>query len=160
MSPSRASRRRGSGTIGTSLSTADGIRASRPLPSAFLTTFDHLPGETHVAGGTGALRIVGHYRLSKARRLAEAHVPGNYCLINPLREEPSRFGQNLLRQVEAIVEHRQQHSLDLEPGIERLLHQPDRAQQMTQSLERVVLALHRYEDGPRGREGVDGQESE
>src|SRR5882672_4800411 len=159
MSPSRTSWWRGSGTIETSLSTADGIKASRPLPSAFLTTLDHLPGETHVAGGTRAIWVVGHYRLAEARCLAEAHVPRNDCLINTLREEPSRLRQNLLRQVEPIVEHREQHALDLEPGIERLLDQPDRAQQMTQPLERVVLALHRNEDGPRGGEGVDGQES-
>ena len=44
MSPSRTFLGRGSGTIDTSLLTADGIKASRPLPSAFLTTFDHLPG--------------------------------------------------------------------------------------------------------------------
>src|SRR5262245_1929030 len=148
------------GAIGTSRSTAVGIRASSPRPNAFLTTLDHLPRQIDVARRSGASRIVDDHRLPEAWRFAEPHVARDHGSIDPLRKKAPRLLEHLLREIEAIVVHRQKNALDLERWIETLLHEPDRAEELRQSLEGVVLALHRDENRLGTREGVHREKAE
>src|SRR6185503_1115533 len=100
------------GAIGTSRSTAVGIRASSPRPNAFLTTFDHLPRHIDVARRSGAYRTVDDHRLPEARRFAQPYVARDHGSIDPLRKEATRILEALLREVEAIVIHGQENALD------------------------------------------------
>src|SRR5262245_37611361 len=103
-----------SGRIGTSVSTAAGMRASRPRPSARLTTFDYLPRQVHVARRSGAVGVIDDHGLPEARRLAQANIARNDRPVDPFGEEAARLVEHLLRQVEPVVIHGEEHTFDLE----------------------------------------------
>src|SRR4051812_46180699 len=59
-----------------------GMRASSPRPSACLGMLQHLPGQFAIALRPGAIGIIENDRLSKRRRLAQAHVPRNDAAVH------------------------------------------------------------------------------
>src|SRR5882762_9641908 len=102
------------------------IRASSPRPSTFFGTFDDLPSERPVAIRPGTLWIIEHDRLSERRCFAELYVPRNDAPVDAIGEEASGLVRHLLRQIEASVEHREQHALDSQLRVEALLNSTDR----------------------------------
>ena len=106
------------------------------------------------------MRVIEHDGLAEGRRLAETNVAGNYRLINPVRENPPDLRRHLLGEVHSCVEHREQHSLDPEPGIEVILDQAYRADHLRHALKREVLALERDQHRIGRGERVDRQQSE
>src|SRR5712692_9949201 len=100
--------------------TGSGMRLLSPLPSAclFMAT-DHLAGKVQVRIGSSGTDVVEHDRLAEAGRLPQPHVPRHDRPVDLLLEEGADVGDNLAGQVGPLVEHRQQDSLHLEPGIER-----------------------------------------
>src|SRR5690348_10274372 len=152
ISPWRGSTVRSSGATETSRSTAEGMSDASPRPNAFLAMVDHLVRKVHVADRSGAARIVDDHGLPEAGRLAQSNVSWNDGVVDALREVTPGLVHYLLREIEAIVVHRQENPLDLERGVEPLLHQSNRSQQVAQSLERVVLALDRDENRARRRQ--------
>ena len=77
-----------------------------------------------------------------------------------LLEEPAHVVRHLLAQVRPLVEHRQQHALDVERRVERGAHAAHRADEIGEALEREVLAVQRNQHGVGGDEGVERQEAE
>src|SRR6266480_3134541 len=102
---------------------APGMSASSPLPSAFLGMAHDLRGERTITFGSTALRIVEYDRLTEGRGLAQPHVSRNRRLVDPFGEELSRLIGHLLGQIEAGIEHREQHSLDSQALIQVVLDQ-------------------------------------
>jgi hypothetical protein len=73
---------------------------------------------------------------------------------------PPQLVLDLGRETRARVDHREQDPRDAERRIEPPLHEVDRAEQLREPLEGVVLGLHRDEDAVGGREGVHGERAE
>ena len=70
------------------------------------------------------------------------------------------FVRDLVRQVVARIEHREQHAVQQQAGIQGRAHALDRADQIRQAFERVVLGLHRYEHQVGGDQRIDRQDAE
>src|SRR5690606_26845032 len=68
--------------------------------------------------------------------------------------------RDLPREVEPLVEHRQQDTVYLQARIDVTLGQADRVQELGQPLQRVELALDRDQHGIRRRERVQRQQAE
>ena len=96
-----------------------------------------LDGWLKANAGGGRFRIEVRDPQDKSKYLVQ---PFHLGVEGPPR--PPRFLGNLVRKVQAAIEHRQQHTFDLEVRVEVLSHQLDGARQRRQSLERVVLALN------------------
>ena len=93
-----------------------------------------------------------------ARRLGEPNVPRYDSLKNLARKVALNFVADLEREACPAVEHREHDPLDPQPGIEPLSDQLDGLEQVREPLERVELALKRYQDAVGGDEGIDRQE--
>ena len=76
-----------------------------------------------------------------ARRLAEAHVPGNDGLVDALSEDAAHLLDDLPGEVRPFVEHRHQHAVDLERRVQRDTDALERVEELGDPLERQVLAL-------------------
>nr|BFF15790.1 hypothetical protein GCM10025699_70930 [Microbacterium flavescens] len=72
----------------------------------------------------------------------------------------AHIGHDLLREIGASVVHGQEDARHGQTGVEVLLDQLDVAQQLTQTLEGVILALDRDQDFSCSDEGIDRQEPE
>ena len=73
---------------------------------------------------------------------------------------PPHLVGDLAGQARPAIEHGQHDALDLEPGVQHPGHQPQRAVQLRQPLERVELALDRDDDRVRRGQAVDRQEAQ
>src|SRR5207253_768117 len=122
--------------------------------------FQNLPRQLPIPLGASAVWVVLDDRLSERRGLTEPHAARNDGLVDPVGKELARLVNDLLREVEAHVEHGEQHALDAQRWIEVILDQADRGDELCQPLERQVLALEWDDDGVRGGERVDGQQAE
>ena len=69
-------------------------------------------------------------------------------------------GGDLLAEIRALVEHRQQHAFDVERRIERGAHAPHRADEIGEPFEREVLAVQRNQHRVGGDERVERQQAE
>src|ERR1041384_434458 len=121
---------------------------------------EEFPRERHVIARAGGDRLVQEHRLAVARRFAEPDVARDEGLEELLAEVLPDLVDDLVRKPEAAVEHRHEHALDLESGVELLLHHRDRVQESSQSLEREVLALDGNEDRVGGYQRVEREEAE
>src|SRR2546425_5840493 len=151
---------RNSGATATSRFTAAGMSDASPRPNAFLAMIDYLARKVHVAHRSGTGGIVDDDRFAEARRFTQSNVSRDHGVIDALGEVASGLVHHLLREIQSIVVHRQEHALDLERGIESLLDESYRAEQVTESLQRVVLALDRNQHRPSGREGVHSEDAQ
>ena len=70
------------------------------------------------------------------------------------------LGHHLQAQVGAAVQHRQQHALDVQAGVQRLFHPLDGLHQAGHTLQRVILALDGDHHAIRGSEGIDRQQGQ
>src|SRR5258705_2073036 len=138
----------------------DGIRASSPRPSAFRCTFEYLPRQFSITFSASAMWVVENDRLSERWRLAELHVARNQRAVDPVREELSSLIRDLLGEIEACVEHRQEYALDAQSGVQVVLTQANRADELGEPLEGKVLALEWDQHRVRGGQGVDGEQAE
>ena len=75
-------------------------------------------------------------------------------------EVPAHLVGHLLGEVLARVDHGQHDALDAQPGVQRFADQADRALQIGQPLERVVLALQRHQHGVGGGQRVQRQQAQ
>src|SRR5690242_7764342 len=130
------------------------ISASSPRPSTFLVMAEDLLRQLTVAFRPGAVRIVEDDGLPERRRLAEAHVARDDRPVNPVGKELASLVRDLLGEAHARVVHREQHALDAEGGIQVVLDEPDRGDELREPLERQVLALERDDHRVGGRERV------
>src|SRR3712207_299846 len=101
------------------------MRAESPRPSPLLPTAQYLLGDCLIRLGAGTLGGVERDRQPEARCLAQPHVPGYYRLEYPLTEERTHFLGNLMGQVRARVEHRQEHPTYLQARVQLLSDHSD-----------------------------------
>src|SRR5205823_1272192 len=75
---------------------------------------------------------------------------------------PGEIGANVVHhlpgEVVAGVEHGEDDTVEDEVAVQGSAHQLDGPEQRAEPLERVVLALQRYEHALRGHQRVDGQQ--
>ena len=95
-----------------------------------------------------------------AGRLGNAHRARHGRAEDELAEVPTHLVRDVRREPGPAVDHRQDHAADREPRVQPRADELDRADQLRQPLERVVLGLHRDEHAVRGRQRVDGQRAE
>ena len=69
-------------------------------------------------------------------------------------------GRDLLAQIRALVEHREQHAFDVESGVERGADAAHRADEIGETFEREVLAVQRNQHGVGGDERVEREQAE
>ena len=100
------------------------------------------------------------HRHAVARRFAEPDVARDDGAKHLLLEELPHVGRDLLAQIRALVEHRQQHAFDVERGIERGADAAHRADEIGQPFEREVFAVQRNQHGIGGDERVEREQAE
>ena len=92
--------------------------------------------------------------------LAELHVALDDGIEHEFLEVALHLVVDLVGQAQTTVVHRQQEALDLEFGIELSLDDTYGVEQLGDTLQGEVLALHRDDDALRCRKGIDGDESQ
>src|SRR5215467_3652570 len=135
-------------------SSAPGVadsRAPSPRPRPRLFMSDHLTGQVEIRQRAARFELVQHDRLAMARSFAEPDVAWNDGLEDLSRKVALDLIADLQRKTRASIEHREHDPLDREPRIQALAHELHGLQKMRQALERVELALQRYEHTIRGR---------
>src|SRR5438477_1641871 len=80
---------------------------------------DDLFCQLHVAFGSSRLRVVKNRRLAVAWSFCQPNVPRNRRREQLLTEESLQFSRHLLRQIRAVVEHRQQNAFYFQRRIQR-----------------------------------------
>src|SRR5258706_7153245 len=98
-----------------------GRSAPSPLPSAFLFMGHQLLGEFEIGLGAPRAYVVEQYRLAEAGRLPEPDAARDHGPEHGVLEVTTDLVGDLLAQVGAVVDHRQQHALERERGVERAL---------------------------------------
>ena len=83
-------------------------------------------------------------------------VPGHAAQL--LAEVGVQLARDLLRQVGALVKHGEHHGLDLKFWVECLADAADGIEQLGNSFQRKVLALHGNEDGIGSYERVQSEQ--
>ena len=95
-----------------------------------------------------------------ARRLGKAHIARNNRRIHLAGEVALDLLGDLHGEVGAPIEHRQQHTLQLQPRVHAAAHDAHGVHQIGKALERVILALHGHEQGVRRAQRVERQQLE
>ena len=95
-----------------------------------------------------------------ARRLGQAYRAGHDRLEDELAEVLAHLRRDVGGESRAAVDHREQHAAEHEARVEPAADEVDRARQLGEPLERVVLGLHRDEHAVGRRERVHGQRPE
>src|SRR5437879_7146970 len=130
-------------------------KASRPLPSPLSFTgvsrsyrrSDAVPRKDLARQGDVRLRAFAfavevHGGSAEARRLGEAYVAWNHGFVHLLAEVLLQLGRYLLRERIARIVHGSKQPFDIELRIQVLSDLLDRADEIGEPLERVVVALH------------------
>src|SRR4029450_3954772 len=145
-------------------SASEGSAASRgPRPRAgprLLFMTQHLPCQLQVSSGAGGPEVVQHHRLAVARLLRQTNVPRNDRVEDLSGKVAIDFFADLERKACPAVEHREHDALHVEAGVQPLSNQLHRLEEVSQTLERVELALERDENPVGRHQRVDGQETE
>src|SRR3712207_5765122 len=119
-----------------------GISDPRPLPSPLRRcTAAHLLRQLPVGERAARARIEGDDRLTERGSLGEAHGAGYHVAADLRPEVVPNLVHDLVGELRAGVVHDQDDGAHLETRIEASTDELDVAQQLPQTLERVVLAL-------------------
>src|SRR3954471_4794729 len=144
----------------SALATSEGISAPSPLPSPLRRATTDLLRQLAVGDGAARGRIECGDGLSVGRCLGQPDGPRHDRATDLVAEVPLHFLNDLVRELRTGVVHDEHDRTELQRLIEVLLDQCDVPQQLAQALERVVLALDRYEDLGGRRQAVHGQQAE
>src|SRR4051812_42501578 len=121
---------------------------------------EYFAGEREVRLGASGLHVVQHDRHPVTRRLAETDVARDHGSEHFFLEEAAHIGRHLLAEIGPLIEHRQQHALDVEGGIQRGAHAAHGADQIGQAIEREVFTMQRDQYGIGGDESIQRQQAE
>src|SRR5690606_28961521 len=119
-----------------------------------------LPRQREVALRARGLDVVQHDRLAETRRLRQPYVARDGGAVDAVAEVLLRLVRDLAREVQPLVEHRQQHTVYLQARIDVTLNETHRVQELRQPFQRVELALDRDQHGVRRGERVQRQQAE
>src|SRR5215211_6539614 len=134
------------------------MRAERPRPRPLLPTVHHLVSNGRIRLCSCTLGRVEGYGHPEAGGFAQPYVPRDYGVEDAFSEEGTYFVGDLMGQVRAWIEHRQEHPADLETGIQFLPDHPDALHELGEPLKGIILALYRDENLIGGGKRVEGQE--
>src|SRR5215470_16093549 len=95
------------------------ISAPSPRPKAFLGIGNNLLAELRVGLGPLAMYIVENDRLTETRCFCQPHVSRNNGLEDLSSKETAQVRRYLARERRALIEHRQENTLDLQARIQR-----------------------------------------
>src|SRR5207245_8232818 len=141
--------------------TDSGMRLLSPLPSACLfMSANHLARQVEIRLGPSRTDVVQHDRLAETGRFPQTDVSRDDGPKDLLLEEGPYVSDNLPREVRPLVKHRQQHPLDLEAGVQGPADPLECLDQIRNTFESEVLALHGDQDSVGRRQRVDRQEAE
>ena len=115
---------------------------------------DHLLGQGGVGLRPPGEGVVCGDGFAVAGGLGQADVPGDHRGVYLTGEVALHLRRHLEGQVGAAVEHGQQHALQSQLGVHLPLYQPDGGQQIAESLQGVILTLHRHQQRTGGAQGV------
>src|SRR5688500_5908053 len=118
----------------------------------------HFVSEVEVRFGSLRLDVIEQYRFPETGRFRQAHAPRHRGAEDLLLEVLTDLARDLLREVHALVHHRQQDTGDVEAGIERTLDAAQRGDELRDAFEREVLALEGYQHRVGGGERVDREQ--
>src|SRR5262245_12133465 len=99
--------------------------------------------ELDVTFCTLGLDVVEKNRLAVTRRLSQPNVARNDCRKYLLSEKCLQILPHLIRQIGTLIEHGQEHALDLQIRVSKSADLPDRLDQLRYALQRKVLTLDR-----------------
>src|SRR5207245_2518555 len=102
--------------------------------------------------------VVADDRLSETRRLGKTDASRDDRTEYRVAEMLPHLCNNLLCKLGARVEHRENDATDFQARIESISHEVERAHQLTEPFERVVLALDRHDNFVAGGERVHGEQ--
>src|SRR5713101_7711533 len=138
----------------------------RPKPLIFTVLFlssracrrsgaaQYFSGQLEIRLCALGVSIVAYCGHAVARRFGEPDIARNNSIVNLVAEVLLQLVGNLLRQEIPGIIHGAQQAFDLQPGIEIGVHSFNRRDQIAQTLERVVFALHRDHHRMRGAQSV------
>ena len=95
-----------------------------------------------------------------ARRLGNPHRPRDAGIENEVAEVPPHFRIHVRGKPRAPVDHGQNHARDREAGVQASPDQLDRADELSEPLESVVLGLQWHEHAIRCSQRIYGQRPE
>ena len=133
---------------------------ARRWPRRWPPTREHFAREGEIRFGAARFDVVENHGHAVARRLAEADVARDDGAKHFLLEELPHVGRDLLSEIRALVEHREQHAFDVERRVERGADAAHRADEIGEAFEREVLAVQRNQDRVGGDERVQRQQAE
>ena len=93
-----------------------------------------------------------------AWRLSQTDVPGNDRGEHLAWEVLSHLLRYLCGEIRAPIEHGKCHAENLQSGIHALFYHPQGAHQVTETLQREILALHRHQNSIGSAKAVQGQQ--
>ncbi|CUW84587.1 hypothetical protein AGR2A_Cc10292 [Agrobacterium genomosp. 2 str. CFBP 5494] len=138
------------------------LRRLRQTSGGFTQTLslDHFRCELQIGLTTSTFQIIKNCRLTIRWGLGNANIARNECMVNLFSEMCPDIRDNLLRQIIACIEHRQNNPLDIELRIDRPSYLADCIKQLAKAFQRKKLALQWHQHGMRGRHCVHRQEVE
>src|ERR1043165_1398665 len=104
----------------------------------------YLFGQVQVVDSARAVCIVKQCRLTKAWRFTQTRIAMYDGIEHQVFKVILNFFHYLVTQAQTAVVHRHQDTFYLELGIDACLYDLDRVQQLTQTFQGKVLALHGY----------------
>src|SRR6185312_6739885 len=131
----------------------------RPEIAATSISLKQLASDTDVRLCASGGDVVENDGLPEAWRFREPDLSRNDGVEHLGTKVFACIGGNLAREVKPRVVHGQQDAVNGEVSVHPSLNHVHRVQQLRQSLESVVLALNRDQDGIRRRQHVDGEET-
>src|SRR5207302_3600270 len=140
--------------------TSVGMRAPRPLPNPLRRATAPLLCKLAVRQGAPRGGIEHDDGLAEGRGLGEPHAPGHHVPAHLGPEVGAHLVGHLLGELGACVVHGQDDGAQLQTGVEVALDQVDVPKQLSQALERVVLALDGHHHLAGGSQTADGYEAQ
>ena len=102
---------------------------------------DDLGSELQIGLAAAALQIVEDRGFSVGGCFRHAHIARDHRVVDLRAHELADIGDNLIREVVARIEHRQNDAVDRQTRIQRRANLLDRLQKLRQTFEREELAL-------------------
>ena len=114
-----------------------------------------VPCRLNVGQGSRGTRVVGENRLAVRRSLREPHRPRDHGGQHDVAKVLPHLLDHLGRQPGPAVVHREENRTHPQVRVQVLGNQVDRAKQLGDTLEGVVLALDRQQELTGSNQGVE-----
>ena len=107
---------------------------------------------------SGGVSVIEDHRQTVAGALRELHVALDHGFEDQFLEMTLHLIIDLVGKSQSAVVHSQQEALDFELRVELALDDLNSIEELTDTLQRKVLALHRNDHRVGCRQGIDGNQ--